>query len=158
MSDHNKKYSKIQEKRIAKHVRGKTQIASGALPIGSLKGDVKSVGATNWKILIDGKTSKIKHHEEGIRSKEVKKDWLNKIKQEAREGGYDLGILVISFDNKEDFYILDGKDFTNMYNALCDYEILNEGLKHENRQLREQINSKPMSAEVKKLNIEDLED
>lgn len=137
--DHNKKYSSIQEKRIAKNIDGQTQIASGALPLASKKGDVRNYSSENWKILIDGKTTKAKTYQSGVRSKEIKKDWLNKIKQEAREGGYDIAALAFSFDNIKDFYILEDVDFNNMYQALLDYERLTAKYQQQIQELKQRI-------------------
>lgn len=139
MSDHNKKYSKIQEKRIAKSLGGRTQIASGALPIASKKGDVCVVDTRDWKLLIDGKTAKIRNHEEGQRSKKIEKDWINKVEQEASEGGYNFGMIAISFDNKTDYYLVKDIDFKNLYESVKDYECLVQGLRYEINQLKEEL-------------------
>lgn len=123
-----KKYSNIQEKRIAKMVKGETQLASGALPFASKKGDVKTTKSSNWKLLIDGKTTMSKTYQEGVRSKIIHKDDLLKVEQQSREGGYDISALAFSFDNKTDYYILKDIDFRNMYDALKDYEAIVEQL------------------------------
>lgn len=145
--DSTKKYSSIQEKRLAKSLGGKLQLASGALPIASQKGDVRVSGSENWKILIDGKTTMAKTHQAGVRSKEIKKDWMNKIEQEAREGGYDIGVLAFSFDNKEDFYILKDIDFKNLYQAVTDYEELVNKLNEKIKLLEDNLNSKPLKGD-----------
>ena len=126
-----KKFSNMQEKRIAKKLGGKTQPASGALPIASLKSDVKVTNSENWKVLISAKTSMVKNHQVGKRSFTLKKEWLEEVKHQAFEGGYDFGVVSISFDNRQDFYILEDVDFENMLKALHEYEAEINRLKEE---------------------------
>jgi hypothetical protein len=137
--NHTKRYSNMQEKRIAKMMGGETQPASGALPIASKKGDVRSNKSENWKLLIDGKTTMAKTYQEGVRSKVLHKDELLKVEQQAREGGYDIGVLAISFDNKTDYYVVKDIDFRNMYDALRDYEIMVDKLETQLSELRAKI-------------------
>ena len=126
-----KKFSNMQEKRIAKKLGGKTQPASGALPIASLKSDVKVTNSEDWKVLISAKTSMVKNHQVGKRSFTLKKEWLEEVKHQAFEGGYDFGVVSISFDNRQDFYILGDVDFENMLKALKEYEAEINRLKEE---------------------------
>jgi len=126
-----KKFSNMQEKRIAKKLGGKTQPASGALPIASLKSDVKVTNSEDWKVLISAKTSMVKNHQAGKRSFTLKKEWLEEVKHQAFEGGYDFGVVSISFDNRQDFYILEDVDFENMLKALHEYEAEINRLKEE---------------------------
>lgn len=126
-----KKFSNMQEKRIAKKLGGKIQPASGALPIASLKSDVKVTNSENWKVLVSAKTSMVKNYQAGKRSFTLKKEWLEEVKHQAFEGGYDFGVVSISFDNRKDFYIVEDVDFENMLKALKEYEEEINSLKEE---------------------------
>lgn len=126
-----KKFSNMQEKRIAKKLGGKTQPASGALPIASLKSDVKVTNSEDWKVLVSAKTSMVKNYQAGKRSFTLKKEWLEEVKHQAFEGGYDFGVVSISFDNRKDFYIVEDVDFENMLKALKEYEAEINSLKEE---------------------------
>ena len=140
--NHSKKYSNIQEKRIAKKLKGEKQLASGALPIASKKGDVRTINSSNWKLLIDGKTTMAKTNQKGVRSKVVHKDELLKVEQQCREGGYDISALAISFDNKTDYYILKDIDFRNLYDAVRDYEKIVEEQSQRISELENLTNNK----------------
>jgi len=126
-----KKFSNMQEKRIAKKLGGTTQPASGALPIASLKSDVKVTNSKDWKVLVSAKTSMVKNYQVGKRSFTLKKEWLEEVKHQAFEGGYDFGVVSISFDNRKDFYIVEDVDFENMLKALKEYEEEINRLKEE---------------------------
>lgn len=126
-----KKFSNMQEKRIAKKLGGTTQPASGALPIASLKSDVKVTNSKDWKVLVSAKTSMVKNYQAGKRSFTLKKEWLEEVKHQAFEGGYDFGVVSISFDNRKDFYIVEDVDFENMLKALKEYEAEINSLKEE---------------------------
>lgn len=128
-------FSDIQEKRIANSLGGKVQPNSGSLPIASKKGDVRKTESENWKLLIDGKTKMVKNHQSGVRSITVKKDWFDEIKKNAFQGGYNFGILAVSFDNRKDYYMLEDVDFKNMYQALLDYEQQVEDLQSQIKEL-----------------------
>lgn len=135
--DHNKKYSSQQEKRLAKNLGGDLQPASGALPIASKKGDVKVTSSDNWKLLIDGKTTKAKTHQSGVLQKSIKKEDLLKVAKQAQEGGYDMGVLAISFDNKTDYYVIKDRDFECMHLALCQYEQIIQELRSNMNKITE---------------------
>lgn len=144
-----KDFSNVQEKRIAKTLGGKTQPASGALSIASKKSDVQVSNSENWKLLVSAKTSMVKSHQAGKRSFTLKKEWLEEIKHQALEGGYDIGVVSISFDNRQDYYIVEDTDFSNIIDALHDYEQIidnNNNLKSFLtfwiKELQDQINSK----------------
>lgn len=139
MGRNTKKYSSTQERRLAASIGGTTQPASGALNIASLKADVKATDSRDWKILIDGKTTMCDTHQEGVRSKSIKKDWMNVVEQQAREGGYDFGVLAFSFDNRKDYYVVKDIDFNNMYQAVRDYEKLTQSLQTEINRLNEKL-------------------
>jgi hypothetical protein len=144
-----KRYSNFQEKRIAKNLGGDKQLASGALPIPSKKGDVKVNQSSNWKLLVDGKTTMAKTYEAGVRSKTLHKDDLLKVEQQAREGGYDIGVLAVSFDNKVDYYVSKDVDFRNMYDALRDYEGMVEQLTARVKELEEKLTAQSQQNEIK---------
>lgn len=121
--DNTRRHSTIQEKRIAKALGGKTQPGSGSLNFASLKGDVvANVESENWKVLVDGKTSMKKTHQPSNRTRTLKKDELLKVKSQASEGGYDMGVLAVSFDNIKDYYVVEDVDFENLLKAVTDYE------------------------------------
>jgi hypothetical protein len=132
-------YSDIQEKRIAEAIGGVVQPNSGALPIASRKGDVRAKESTNWKVLFDGKTKTIKTYQSGARSITVKKEWFDEVKKNAVQGGYDIGIIVVSFDNRKDYYMLEDVDFKNMYQALTEYEQQVEDLQSRIKELESQL-------------------
>lgn len=137
-----KKFSNMQEKRIAKKLGGKTQPASGALPIASLKSDVKVTNSENWKVLVSAKTSMVKNYQAGKRSFTLKKEWLEEVKHQAFEGGYDFGVVSISFDNRQDFYIVEDVDFENMLKALKEYEAELKEYEAEINRLKEELECK----------------
>jgi len=136
-----KKYSSTQERRIAASLGGKCQPASGALNVASLKSDVKTVQSREWKLLVSAKTTMCDFHQDGVRNKTIKKDWLDIVEQEAREGGYDLSVLAFSFDNRNDYYIIKDLDFQIMYQALLDYELLTAQMREQLAALKKQVNS-----------------
>jgi hypothetical protein len=148
-----KDFSNLQEKRIAKTLGGRTQPASGALPLASKKSDVQVSSSENWKLLVSAKTSMVKTHQAGKRSFTLKKEWLEEVKHQASEGGYDIGVVSVSFDNRKDYYITEDIDFRNIVDALHDYEKIidtNNKLKSSMlefltfwiKELQSQVNSK----------------
>jgi hypothetical protein len=116
-----KRYSTIQEKRIAKDLKGKTKPGSGAVNITGLKGDVDFIDSTEWDFLVEAKTKAVQPGNE-TRSITFKKEWIKEVQNHAFEQGKAMGIVAISFDNLEDFYTLGKVDFINMKDALIQYE------------------------------------
>lgn len=137
MSDSMRKFSDMQEKRIAKDIRGYQQINSGAT--GNMKGDAYNLG-DEWDVLIDGKTTAAKTYQAGVRSKTLKKEWFAKVRDEAFSMGKRFGIISFSFDNKKDYYAMEDTDFKNMYQGLLDYEQENYKLNLRVKHLEEQLN------------------
>jgi hypothetical protein len=106
-------YSSKQEKQVAKIVNGKCQSNSGATLFS--KGDIKS---SNW--LYECKTC-IKEQE----SFSIKKEWLDKLKQEAFAMNKEYFSLVFNFGdikNSENFYILNEKVFKQIITLLDELE------------------------------------
>jgi hypothetical protein len=97
-------YSSRQEKRIAKAVNGKQVANSGATAF--RKGDVTT---DNW--LFEAKT-KI----EESKSFTIKREWIEKNKEEAFAMGKDYNALVIDFGDGKQFYLLDEKTFLELIN------------------------------------------
>ena len=89
-----RKFSKKQEKRVAKNLGGKTVSNSGATPFD--KGDVLTK-----RYLVECKTS-IKDKN----SVSIKRDWLEKAKEEAFAMGKSAPILVFDFGDGKDYAIL----------------------------------------------------
>ena len=105
-------YSNKQEKAVAKKVNGKQTANSGATKFS--KGDVT---AENW--LIECKTS-IKQKS----SFSIKREWLDKNKEEAFAMGKYHNALVFDFENGTDrYYVVDEKTFLKMKEALNEREI-----------------------------------
>lgn len=94
-----RKYSKIQEKRVSKINRGKTQPNSGATMFA--KGDV-----ITERFLIECKT---RIGEQA--SINVKKEWLIKNEEEAFAMNKDYSAVAISFGDNKNYYIIDQKLF-----------------------------------------------
>lgn len=95
-------YSKRQEKSIAKAVEGKVVPNSGATVF--KKGDVTT---DNWLFEAKTKTSESK-------SFTIKREWLEKNKEEAFAMGKDYNALVIDFGDGKQFYLVDEKTFLNL--------------------------------------------
>lgn len=93
-----RKYSSRQEKNIAKAINGKKQANSGATAF--QKGDIKAN-----KFLIEAKTAITEKA-----SFSIKKEWLEKNKEEAFAMGKPYSALAFNFGglrNKTNFYIID---------------------------------------------------
>lgn len=93
-----RKYSNKQEKNIAKKLGGKKQPNSGATPF--FKGDIQTK-----EFLIEAKTQI-----EEKKSFSIKKDWLEKNKEEAFSMGRQFSALAFNFggyNNKQNYYIID---------------------------------------------------
>lgn len=94
-------YSDIQEKHIAKITGGKIQSNSGGTKFGG--GDVH----TN-KFFIEAKTQTKEQ-----KAFSIKKDWIDKMQEQAFEQGKEESVLAFRFspNDKEDFYVLNEKQF-----------------------------------------------
>lgn len=100
-------YSNLQEKKVAKDLEGKKNLNSGATPF--QKGDVT---LDEWLLECKTKTS----HADSI---SVKKEWLEKNKQEALFMNKKYSAVVINFGpNEENHYIIDQYLFEELVNYL----------------------------------------
>lgn len=131
-------FSKIQEKRIADLLGGKVHPNSGAVEVTSAKGDV-SKAHIEWGLLIEGKTTMTKPSQSGKRSITLKKEWFAETKRHCFDAGLDIPIVVVSFDNKTDYFCIEDIDFANMYRALIDYANLVEELQQEIKELKNKL-------------------
>lgn len=100
-----RKYSKNQEKRVAKKLGGKVSSNSGATMF--YKGDVST-----QQFLIECKTATKEQQ-----SFSIKKEWIEKNRQEAFAMGKPYSVLAFNFGgsalrNNENFYIIDENLFT----------------------------------------------
>lgn len=104
-------HSNRQEKKIAKAVGGKKTPNSGA----GLwkKGDVMT--DSGW--LFEAKTKM-----EESKSFTIKREWIEKNKEEAFAMGKDYNALVIDFGDGKQFYLLDEKTFLRMKDYLEEAE------------------------------------
>jgi hypothetical protein len=88
-------YSSKQEKYVAKEIGGKTTANSGATPF--QKGDI-----VHEQFLIECKTKTSPSS-----SISIKKEWLDKLKEEARFMGKEFSTLIFNFEpNGENYAIL----------------------------------------------------
>ena len=117
-----RKFSNVQEKRVAKKLDGRTQPGSGSINITSAKGDVAVTKSENWKVLVECKTKAVNKMSPGVRSFSIKKDWLLEVAKQCREQGKDIPVLAFSFNNKEDYYVLRAQDFENLLQAAIESE------------------------------------
>ena len=94
-------YSDKQEKHIAKVTGGKVQSNSGGTKFGG--GDVHTD-----KFFIEAKTPAIER-----KSFTIRKDWLEKMKEQAFEQGKEEAVLAFRFnpDIDNDLYILNERQF-----------------------------------------------
>lgn len=92
-------YSKQQEKKVAKAVKGKVTANSGATAFS--KGDVNTSD-----FLLECKT-----HTEFRESFTIHHDWFEKNKEEAFAMHKDYSAVVIDFGDGENHYIIDEKLF-----------------------------------------------
>ena len=103
----NRHFSKLQEKYVAKIVRGSTTPNSGATPY--KKGDVETYGFDSW--LIECKTCK-----EPKLSFSIKKDWLRIAKQESIQQGKMNYAIAFNFGpNQPNYYIIDEDKFKQLF-------------------------------------------
>ena len=93
-------YSSNQEKKVAKAIGGKQVSNSGATDF--QKGDV-----TTDNILVECKTCTTEK-----KSFSIKKEWLEKNKEEAFEMGKEYSVLAFNFGpDTDNYYILDERTF-----------------------------------------------
>lgn len=105
-------YSRAQEKQVAKAVGGKPTANSGATSF--VKGDV--VVGSDW--LLECKTCV-----ESKKSFSIKKEWLEKNKEEAFATNKANSALVFNFGpNEPNYYIIDEKTFKQVMNILKEDE------------------------------------
>lgn len=105
-------YSSQQEKSIAKALGGKCQANSGATLFS--KGDVKT---DNW--LFEAKTCMTEKQ-----SFSIKKEWLDKLQEEAFAMNKEFFSLVFNFgiNSNENFYILNERTFKQILKLLEEME------------------------------------
>lgn len=101
-------FSHKQEKQIAKIVGGKLQANSGATMFS--KGDVQN---DDW--LFEAKTC-MKEQE----SFSIKKEWLEKLKQESFAMNKEYNALVFNFGDAHNYYVIDEKNMKKILNILQD--------------------------------------
>lgn len=99
-------HSNKQEKQVAKAVHGKQVANSGATALS--KGDVRT---KDW--LIECKTSTTPKQ-----SFSIKKEWLEKNKEEAFAMNKLYNALAFNFGTGNNYYIVDEKTFIQMKEAL----------------------------------------
>ena len=99
-------YSKNQEKKVAKAVKGKRTANSGATQWS--KGDV-----TTDNFLLECKT-----HTEFRKSFTIQHEWFEKNKEEAFAMHKDYSAIVIDFGDGENHYIIDEKLFLMLLEYL----------------------------------------
>lgn len=102
-------YSSRQEKNVAKSLNGKVVANSGAITFGA--GDV-----VTDKILVECKTCV-----EDKKSFSIKKEWLEKNKEEAFAMNKPYSALAFNFGpNSENYYIVDEKMFLMLKEDIDD--------------------------------------
>lgn len=97
--------SSQQEKRIAKALGGRQVVGSGSTPF--LKGDVIA-----GKLFIEAKTKM-----EPSKSISVKKEWLEKAKEQAFSTRKEDYTVAISFGEAMEYYIVEDALFEDLYKA-----------------------------------------
>lgn len=97
--------SNIQEKRVAKAMGGRQVIGSGATPF--LKGDV-----VVDKLFIEAKTKM-----EPSKSISIKKEWLEKAKEQALAMRKEDYALVISLGDGKDYYVIEDQLMEDLYKS-----------------------------------------
>ena len=106
-------YSNKQEKAVAKAVGGKQVSNSGATAFS--KGDVRT---NDW--LIECKTCTTEK-----KSFSIKKEWLEKNREETFAMNKDYSALAFDFGDGKNYYIVDERTFIRMKEALEDADIGN---------------------------------
>ena len=97
--------SNIQEKRIAKALGGRQVIGSGSTPF--LKGDV-----VTDNLFIEAKTKM-----EPSKSISVKKQWLEKAKEQEYSQRKEDYTVAISFGDGKDYYIIEDRLLEDLYKS-----------------------------------------
>lgn len=105
MNNSTRAKSSKQEKRIAKALDGRQVIGSGSTPF--LKGDVVA-----GKLFVEAKTKM-----ELSKSISVKKEWLEKAKEQALSTRKEDYTIAISFGEPKEYYILEDSFFEDLYKA-----------------------------------------
>ena len=104
-------YSRRQEQTISKNVNGKLVANSGAIRFGA--GDILTDN-----FLIECKTCM-----EDKKSFSIKKEWIDKNKEEAFAMRKSYSALAFNFGpNSENYYIIDEKLFKILQTACCETE------------------------------------
>ena len=104
-----RKYSKSQESKVAKNLKGARQLNSGATPF--YKGDVKT-----GQFLIECKTAVTLKD-----SISIKAEWLEKLRQEAFAMSRPHWAVAFNFgglNNSNNFYIIDESLFKLLVSTL----------------------------------------
>lgn len=99
-------YSSRQEKRVAKAVNGK-QVANSGAPI-FVAGDVRT---DDW--LLECKT-----HTEERQQFTIKKEWIEKNREEAFQMGKHHSAVVIDFGDGVQHYLISERDFLELLEHL----------------------------------------
>lgn len=99
-------YSSRQEKKVAKALGGKQVANSGATAFN--KGDVTT---DDWLIECKTKCNVAK-------SFTIKREWLDKNKEEMFEMGKSYSALVFNYGNSCNYYVIDEKTFLQMKEAF----------------------------------------
>ena len=97
--------SSQQEKRIAKAMGGRQVVGSGSTPF--LKGDVIA-----GNLFIEAKTKM-----EPSKSISVKKEWLDKAKEQALSTRKEDYAVAISFGEPKEYYIIEDKLMEDLYKS-----------------------------------------
>lgn len=109
-----KKAAQKQEKKVAEQVGGKTTPNSGATLF--KKGDV-----TADNMVIECKTSTTVRN-----SFSIKREWLDKLQEEAIAVGKDFGVLAIDYGDGEQYYVMPEREFTALFGDSVDRHVYGE--------------------------------
>lgn len=105
MRENTRKKSSQQEKRIAKAMSGRQVVGSGSTPF--LKGDVIA-----GKLFIEAKTKM-----EPSKSISVKKEWLDKAKDQSVAIRKEDYAVAISFGEPKEYYIIEDTLMEDLYKS-----------------------------------------
>ena len=103
--DSTRYHSNKQEKRIAKAIGGRQVVGSGSSPF--LKGDVIA-----GKMFIEAKT-KVKPSTQIT----LKREWLEKAKEQSFSTGKEDYALAVSFGDSKDYYVIEDSLFEDLYKS-----------------------------------------